>query len=199
MFANLWFAIPPQAGLGSFFIYGTAMDLRRTVFRQRMYTAWVSYTRRYAPLYFAVTGKGNTKFKRITGRLVMALSIGENVKEKKRYDFLDILKAIGIYFVVIYHFNNLSSNILENNNITNYFNYFIKSIFSTCVPVFFFVNGFLLLNKPFDLKKHITKTIRILVISIIWQFITVFVLMMIRKEYFSIIEIVKIVATLRLK
>jgi surface polysaccharide O-acyltransferase-like enzyme len=37
-----------------------------------------------------------------------------------------------------------------------------------------------------------------LIISIIWGFITVFILMIIRKEYFSTIEIIKIVATLRI-
>jgi surface polysaccharide O-acyltransferase-like enzyme len=134
----------------------------------------------------------------ITGRLVMMFSVEENAStEKKRYDFLDILKTIGIYFVVMYHYNNLTADILVNNNFVNYFHYFIKSIFSTCVPIFFFVNGFLLLNKPLDLKRHTYKIIRILIISVIWQFITVFALMIIRKEYFSIIEIIKIVATLR--
>jgi surface polysaccharide O-acyltransferase-like enzyme len=59
------------------------------------------------------------------------------------------------------------------------------------------VNGFLLLNKPLDLKQHIYKTIRIIIISIIWGFLTVFSLMAVRNEYFSPIEIIKIVATLR--
>jgi surface polysaccharide O-acyltransferase-like enzyme len=119
-------------------------------------------------------------------------------KRNERYDCIDVLKTIGIYFVIIYHYNNLPANILENNNFINYFYYFIKSIFSTCVPLFFFANGFLLLNRPLNLKKHIYKIIRILVVSIIWQFITIVALMAIRKEYFSIIEIIKMVAALRI-
>jgi surface polysaccharide O-acyltransferase-like enzyme len=104
--------------------------------------------------------------------------------EKTRFEFLDLLKGIGIYFVIIYHYNNLTSNILESHGFVNYFHYYIKSLFSACVPLFFFANGFLLLNKPLNLKKHVYKMIRIIIISVIWGFITVLLLMAIHNVYF---------------
>jgi surface polysaccharide O-acyltransferase-like enzyme len=90
----------------------------------------------------------------------------------------------------------MPANILENNNFINYLHYYIKSLFSICVPIFFFVNGLLLLNKPLNLKRHVYRTIQILFISIIWGFLTVFLLMIIRKDYLSLIDILKAVVIL---
>lgn len=39
----------------------------------------------------------------------------------------------------------------------SYVNYFIMAILSMSVPVFFFVNGFLIFGKNFDMKRHIKK------------------------------------------
>lgn len=109
----------------------------------------------------------------------------------KRYEFIDLLKAIAIYFVIIYHFNNLTINFLVTNNINSYCSYFFKSILSTCVPIFFFVNGALLLNKDLDLKKHIYKLIKIILLTLIWGFITLIILMPIKNEYMSLFEFAK--------
>ncbi|WBW98612.1 acyltransferase [Oceanirhabdus sp. W0125-5] len=114
---------------------------------------------------------------------------------KKRYEFIDLLKAIAIFFVVIYHYNNLSINFLETQKQVSYLNYFFKSIFSTCVPIFFFLNGALLLNKNFNLKKHIYKLITIIFITVIWGIITLLILMPIKNEYMSLFEFVKSLVT----
>ena len=66
-----------------------------------------------------------------------------------------LIKAI--YFVCFYHYNNLNIDFLSNPSISTYFNYFIRGIASTGVPLFFMVNGELMLNKDYDLKKHIKK------------------------------------------
>ena len=60
---------------------------------------------------------------------------------KERFENIDLLKALAIYFVVIYHFNIIPINVIEPDSCWNYFNYYLKSILSTCVPIFFFVNG----------------------------------------------------------
>jgi surface polysaccharide O-acyltransferase-like enzyme len=53
------------------------------------------------------------------------------------------------------------------------------------------VNGALLLNKSFNLKKHIYKTISIAILTVLWGIITLLVLMPIKGEYMSIIEFAK--------
>lgn len=71
----------------------------------------------------------------------------------ERWEYLDILKCIGIIFVIIYHSTIYNYNWIASPNITHYLRYFLTTLLSTCVPLFFFTNGYLLLNKDFDLKK----------------------------------------------
>lgn len=114
---------------------------------------------------------------------------------KERYEFIDLLKAIAIFFVIIYHFNNLTVSFFETQNTLSYLNYFFESIFSTCVPIFFFVNGALLLNKDFNLKKHISKLITIVILTVAWGIITLLILMSIKNEYMSLVEFAKSLVT----
>ena len=60
---------------------------------------------------------------------------------KKRFDFVDLLKATAIFFVLIYHFSLMNVDFIHNGEWTSYINYYLKSLLSTCVPLFFFVNG----------------------------------------------------------
>ncbi|MBE6067774.1 MAG: acyltransferase [Clostridium lundense] len=109
----------------------------------------------------------------------------------KRYEYIDLLKAVAIFFVIFYHFNNFTTNLLQTPNIISYFNYFLKSILSTCVPIFFFANGALLLNKEFKLKKHVFKLITITILTVAWGIITLLILMPIKNEYMSSIDLAK--------
>ena len=118
--------------------------------------------------------------------------MGEHTKE--RYEFIDLLKAIGIFLVIIYHYNNLEVNFLETQNTVSYFNYFFESIATTGVPIFFFVNGALLLNKDLYLKKHILKLITIVLLTVTWAIITLLILMPIKNEYMSLFELAKSLA-----
>ena len=111
---------------------------------------------------------------------------------KTRLDNIDLLKALAIYLVVIYHFNRIPVNIIDTDSYWNYFNFYLKSIFSTCVPIFFFVNGLLLLNKEkIDIRKHIKKIINIVILTVLWGFITLVALIYIRGEMLSIPQIIK--------
>ena len=113
-------------------------------------------------------------------------------KMKTRLDNIDLLKALAIYLVVIYHFNRIPINIIDPDSCWNYFNFYLKSIFSTCVPIFFFVNGLLLLNKEkINTKKHIEKIINILILTVLWGFITLIALIFIRGEMLSLSQIIQ--------
>jgi surface polysaccharide O-acyltransferase-like enzyme len=115
----------------------------------------------------------------------------QNAVNKSRYAFIDLLKAIAILFVVMYHCNNLRINIVENQGVLTYLNYFSTSILSVCVPVFFFINGALLFNKELDIKSHFIKIIHIVILVIIWGIITLLILMPIHNEYMSLFEFIK--------
>ncbi len=113
-------------------------------------------------------------------------------KDKTRVDSIDLLKALAIYMVIIYHFSRIPSDIIETQSYSTYFNLFLKSILSTCVPIFFFVNGLLLLNKEtIDIRKHITKIARIVALTVLWGFITLVVLQYIRREMLPFSEIIR--------
>lgn len=89
--------------------------------------------------------------------------------------------------VLSYHGTNYSYNFLQDsNNILFYLRYYFRTILSCCVPLFFFANGFLLLNHQFDLKKHILKIFRLVIHTGVWGIIDLFILMFIRNEYLSI-------------
>ncbi len=66
--------------------------------------------------------------------------------DKKRLFFIDILESIAIFFVLSYHGTNYSFEFLQDRgNVLFYFRYYLRTILSCCVPLFFFANGYLLL------------------------------------------------------
>lgn len=112
-----------------------------------------------------------------------------NVKEAERtqrYHHIDLMKFWGIWFVLMYHATTYDFNWMENPNPLCGVRYFLRTVLSTCVPLFFFANGYLLLNKPFELKKHIGKTVRMTVLTVIWGIIGLLAIMPIENRYFSI-------------
>ncbi len=103
-----------------------------------------------------------------------------------RLYFVDLLESIAIFMVLSYHGTNYVYDFLQDsNNIIFYLRYYFRTILSCCTPLFFFVNGFLLLNRQFDLKKHILKTFRLVILTGLWGVIDLFILMFIRNEFLS--------------
>ncbi len=86
-----------------------------------------------------------------------------------RINAYDSMKAIAIFLVVFYHVGKLNVDFLTSPDALVYFHYFVYGFSSIGVPLFFMVNGALLLNKQtYDLKKHALKTITILVLLLVW-------------------------------
>ena len=107
-------------------------------------------------------------------------------KVDARICFVDIMECIGLLFVVMYHATTYNFNWLNNNSVLYFSRYFFNTIMATCVPIFFFVNGYLLFGKKLDLKKHIKKTIKFIILTIIWSTIGFMIIMVIEKHSFSI-------------
>jgi len=101
--------------------------------------------------------------------------------DKARLANVDLIKCIAIFFVISYHSSYYSYNIFEKNIIT-YMTYLYRTVVSTCVPVFFFVNGYLLLGKELDIRKHIKKIVHFTLVAEIWNFITLLIYSVIHQE-----------------
>lgn len=88
-----------------------------------------------------------------------------------------MLEVIAIFFVVLYHVASYKTNFLEPYApCTSYIYYFLNTILSTCVPLFFFANGYLLFQKELKLKKLIKRIFKLITLMIIWGAITLLVL-----------------------
>ena len=116
--------------------------------------------------------------------------------EVKRLSHIDLLESIAIFFVVTYHSTIYFYDILQDNSILNNLLYFGRTILSTCVPLFFFANGYLLFNKEFILSKHIKKTIRLILLVFIWGLILMPVYMIIAGEPLRINTIISSILNL---
>ncbi len=94
-----------------------------------------------------------------------------------RIIYYDLVKTIAIFMVCFYHVNGLEKNILTSLDVSTLINYLLGSSLSICVTLFFMVNGALLLNKPIgNLKRHILKTIKLLLLTYLWAIIILLIL-----------------------
>lgn len=103
------------------------------------------------------------------------------------YPFIDILKAIAICFVVFYHnfFVVIHSDFLM---LGDYLKYLFYTALGVGVPLFFTINGFLVFQKKCNLKKHILKIFKIIVITGIWGTFSLILLMILRNDKFYVIS-----------
>lgn len=82
---------------------------------------------------------------------------------KTRYCYVDAIKTVAIFFVCSYHFWSGGDYVYsETMGASVVFHRFLAGVLSTCVPLFLVANGAVLLNRPFDAKKHY-KSLAVLV------------------------------------
>lgn len=87
-----------------------------------------------------------------------------------RLYYIDLLESIAIFLVLAYHGTNYEYGFLEDSkNVLFYLRDYFRTMLSCCVPLFFFANGYLLLNRAFNLKKHIIKIIKLTVLTGLWD------------------------------
>jgi len=106
----------------------------------------------------------------------------KTVTKKPRIAWIDLLETIAIFMVVLYHCRLYTSDIVNLDTTGTHINYFLNTILATCVPLFFFVNGYLLLSKKFDLNKHLRKVIKYTAVTIIWYIITLAWLVFLHRD-----------------
>jgi len=93
--------------------------------------------------------------------------------EKRRYGYLDILKIIAMVCVCLYHYPLIRH--------TGYVRPFPADVLALryfrvfdviCVPLFMMVNGALVLNRPFHLKKHVLRCVSLFAGVYVWYLVT---------------------------
>ena len=105
---------------------------------------------------------------------------------KPRYDALDLMKAVGI-FLVVFHHNNYSVPDLTVGGFANLGSYWLRSVISLDVVLFFFASGAVLLNKPLNLKRHGRKTLKLAGLTLLWAALTMIVSPLLRGDSFGTI------------
>lgn len=103
--------------------------------------------------------------------------------KKNRIAWVDLLETIAIFMVVLYHSRFYISDIIGSTSVGTYVNYFLNTILATCVPLFFFINGYLLFRQNFDFQKHLRKIIKLIVITVIWYALTLAWLVFLHRDW----------------
>lgn len=114
----------------------------------------------------------------------------------KRTVYFDLIKVLAITMVCFYHVNGLQKNILDSLEVSTFLNYLLISSLSMCVPLFFMVNGALLLNRPLNLQRHARKTIKLLFITYAWAVIVLLILIPITGSEYTLKGFLRSVWTL---
>lgn len=117
--------------------------------------------------------------------------------EAKRYYNLDLMKCIAIFFVVFSHSFYVDRDIVDSESILANVHYCFNGLLSVGVPIFLFVNGYLLFSKPFNLKKHVSKCVKLVVMTVFWCPVLSFLYYWIKDEPFELGRFVSGVLNLR--
>lgn len=80
--------------------------------------------------------------------------------------YIDYIKALGICLVILYHCNYVPFDSM-----------FIHSMYAMCVPLFFVVNGYLMLRKEYDIRALLIKNLKLLGVMFFWAFVSTAVYM----------------------
>ena len=90
----------------------------------------------------------------------------------QRIHYIDLMETLAMLFVVAYHLSNLNYKPMDIPGAEASINYYIRCIFVCCVPLFLITNGYLLFHHSFDLKHHLKKTVKYVVLTLIWAVLT---------------------------
>lgn len=122
----------------------------------------------------------------------------ENAAVRERYDYLDLLKTCALLLVVFFHFNCVQADFFHNPSPVVFLRYAFFNSIPFAIPLFFFVNGCLLLNaRPIRCKRHIVRILQMVLLTLIWGTATVCALMLIRGVSLPPGQVVHIVLGLR--
>ena len=88
------------------------------------------------------------------------------MKENRKH-FLDLLRIIACFLVIVNHTNSTIFMHSSPNSIRWYVSLAFFFVSKIAVPVFFMISGYLLLNKVEDWKKTFSRVLRIIVVLLV--------------------------------
>ena len=92
-------------------------------------------------------------------------------KVLQRSVYIDYIKALGIMLVILYHCQYVPFHSM-----------LIQGIYAMCVPLFFMVNGYLMLRKEYPIRTLLKKNLKIVFVMFFWAFVSTAVTMLINDE-----------------
>lgn len=108
------------------------------------------------------------------------------MNDKKRILSFDIMKTISIFLVIFAHFGRVNTNICTGE-LNRYINYFFATLATYAVPLFFMINGALLLKEPQknSFRKMYGKAFHFFVIRVFYCVVGIFAEMVFLGESYS--------------
>ena len=91
---------------------------------------------------------------------------------KERLLYIDWLRLVAAFFVVLIHTSGLLMD-HSQNMIDYYLGFWNMEIVRSAVPLFFMISGALLLHQGYDANpcKMVTKVLKVLILMLIWSFV----------------------------
>jgi surface polysaccharide O-acyltransferase-like enzyme len=111
---------------------------------------------------------------------------------RNTYD--DAIKVLAIILVCCYHSESISGVLVippTSAVLSTYVAYLFISLAGMAVPLFFVVNGALLLNKPLTISKHIIKTCKVYLLLLLWCCVSFTLISVIKGDSISWSEIIR--------
>lgn len=93
-------------------------------------------------------------------------------EQKKRIPYIDLMESLAMLFVVAYHLSNLNYKPMEAFTVEAAVNYYLRSVFVCCVPLFLVTNGYLMFHHELSMKQHLKKTLRYVLLTLFWGVVT---------------------------
>ena len=91
--------------------------------------------------------------------------------KKSRKCFLDLLRIIACFFVIVNHTNSVIFRNTTPKNLTWFVSLAYFFISKIAVPIFFMISGYLLLNKKDTFNKSLQRFFRMAIVLIIFGFV----------------------------
>ena len=86
--------------------------------------------------------------------------------------YIDYIKALGIILVILYHCQYVPFDSM-----------LVHGIYAMCVPLFFMVNGYLMLRKEHSISALLKKNLKILIVMFAWALVSTAVYMWTNGEW----------------